>query len=79
MSDDSVTPERGTLTTITAIMLSVFLMGSGTALQTSAVSLRAGVEGFSAATIGLIHSVVWPVFRGITGGVPTGSGTPCNS
>jgi MFS family permease len=47
---------RSDATTVTAIMLSVFLMGAGTALQTSAVSLRAGIEGFSESMIGLILS-----------------------
>jgi MFS family permease len=44
------------VTTVTAIMISVFLMGTGTALQGSAVSLRAGLEGFSETMIGLIMS-----------------------
>ena len=42
--------------TITAIMISTFLMGAGTALQGSAVSMRAGIEGFPDTTIGLIMS-----------------------
>lgn len=44
------------VTTVTAIMISTFLMGAGTALQGSAVSMRAGLEGFPEATIGLIMS-----------------------
>ncbi len=43
-------------TTIIAIMISVFLMGTGTALQGSAVSLRGGLEGFSDTIIGVIMS-----------------------
>ena len=54
-SGGSRAPHRP-VTTITAIMISVFLMGTGTALQGSAVSLRAGIEDFSEAVIGLIMS-----------------------
>lgn len=43
-------------TTIVAIMISVFLMGAGMGLQGSAVSLRAGIEGFSSTMVGLIMS-----------------------
>ena len=43
-------------TTIVAIMISVFLMGSGMGLQGSAVALRAGLEGFSDSLVGLIMS-----------------------
>ncbi|MCF7938564.1 MAG: MFS transporter [Spirochaetales bacterium] len=42
--------------TILAIFASVILLAGGSALQTSAVSLRAGIEGFSDQTIGLISS-----------------------
>lgn len=41
-------------TTVTAILLSVFLMGAGMGVQGSAVSLRAGLEGFTDAIVGLI-------------------------
>ncbi|NBC30266.1 MAG: MFS transporter [Spirochaetes bacterium] len=44
------------VTTIVAIMISVFLMGSGMGLQGSAVALRAGLEGFSDSVVGLIMS-----------------------
>ncbi len=44
------------VTTLTAIMISVFFMGMGTALQGSAVSLRAGIAGFPDAVIGFILS-----------------------
>lgn len=44
------------VTTVTAIMISTFLMGAGTALQGSAVAMRAGLEGFPDTTIGLIMS-----------------------
>ncbi len=44
------------MTTLTAIMISVFFMGMGTALQGSAVSLRAGIAGFPDAIIGFILS-----------------------
>ncbi|MGM0674635.1 MAG: MFS transporter [Spirochaetota bacterium] len=47
---------NGQATTLTAIMISVFLMGSGTALQGTAVSLRAGMEGFSDSILGVIMS-----------------------
>ena len=53
---DGATYDRRPVTTVTAIMISVFLMGTGTALQGSAVSLRAGLEGFSDTMIGLIMS-----------------------
>ena len=43
-------------TTIAAILFSVFLMGAGMGVQGSAVSLRAGLEGFSDSLVGLIMS-----------------------
>lgn len=43
-------------TTIIAILISVFLMGAGMGVQGSAVSLRAGLEGFSDSLVGLIMS-----------------------
>ncbi|MFW5827577.1 MAG: MFS transporter, partial [Alkalispirochaeta sp.] len=43
-------------TTIVAILISVFLMGAGMGVQGSAVSLRAGIEGFSNTLVGLIMS-----------------------
>lgn len=43
-------------TTVVAIIISVFLMGTGMGLQGSAVALRAGIEGFSDSTVGLIMS-----------------------
>ncbi|MFW6387693.1 MAG: MFS transporter [bacterium] len=46
----------GPRTTVVAIMISVFLMGAGMGVQGSAVSLRAGIEGFSDAIVGLIMS-----------------------
>lgn len=49
------TPQRSK-TTIVAIMISIFLMGAGMGLQGSAVSLRAGLEGFSDSMVGLIMS-----------------------
>ena len=53
------------LTTLIAIFASVFLLAGGSALQTTAVSLRAGLEGFSEQTIGLISSAY---FAGILSG-----------
>lgn len=60
------TPNEGTVTvppaspssrtTIVAILISVFLMGAGMGVQGSAVSLRAGLEGFSNTLVGLIMS-----------------------
>lgn len=58
------TPERPT-TTIVAIFTSIFLLAGGSALQTTAVALRAGLEGFSDQTIGLISS---SFYAGILGG-----------
>ncbi len=46
----------GSRTTIAAILISVFLMGAGMGVQGSAVSLRAGLEGFSESLVGLIMS-----------------------
>lgn len=43
--------------TIATIMVSVLLMGTGSALQGTALTLRAGIEGFSETTIGLIMSI----------------------
>ena len=54
------------LTTVTAIFASVFLLGSGSALQGTAVTLRAGLEGFSELAIGFISA-------GYYGGVLLGS------
>ncbi|HKK49586.1 MAG TPA: MFS transporter [Alkalispirochaeta sp.] len=61
-----ITPNEGTVTvppaspssrtTIVAILISVFLMGAGMGVQGSAVSLRAGLEGFSNTLVGLIMS-----------------------
>lgn len=47
---------RDSRTTIVAIISSVFLMGAGMGLQGSAVSLRAGIEGFSDSMVGIIMS-----------------------
>ena len=55
----AVTPTplpKETQTTIVAILLSVFLMGAGMGVQGSAVSLRAGLEGFRDSVVGLIMS-----------------------
>ncbi len=60
-----VTAERSA-TTVTAILASVFLLGSGSALQGTAVTLRAGLEGFSELVIGTISA-------GYYGGVLAGS------
>ena len=54
------------LTTVTAILASVFLLGSGSALQGTAVTLRAGIEGFSDLAIGTISASYY-------GGVLAGS------
>jgi MFS family permease len=58
-------PGTHSRTTITAIFASVFLLASGSALQTTAVSLRAGLEGFSEHAIGLVSS---SYFAGMLGG-----------
>ncbi|MFW5711028.1 MAG: MFS transporter [Spirochaetota bacterium] len=49
-------------TTITAIMIAVFLLGSGAALQGTAVALRGGIEGFSNQMIGIIISAYFVGF-----------------
>lgn len=48
-----------------AIFSSVFLLASGSALQTTAVSLRAGLEGFSEQMIGVVSS---SYYGGLLGG-----------
>ena len=53
---DAPTAPQSSRTTIVAIIVSVFLMGAGMGLQGSAVSLRAGIEGFSSSVVGLIMS-----------------------
>lgn len=47
------------VTTVATIMVSVLLMGVGSALQGTAVALRAGIEGFSETSIGLIMSIYY--------------------
>jgi MFS family permease len=47
---------RQSRTTVVAIIISVFLMGTGMGLQGSAVALRAGIEGFSDSVVGIIMS-----------------------
>ncbi len=49
-------PETGARTTIITIFISVFLLGSGSALQSSAIVLRAAIEEFSELMIGVIAS-----------------------
>lgn len=49
-------PETGTRTTIITIFVSVFLLGSGSALQNSAIVLRAALEGYTDIMIGAISS-----------------------
>jgi MFS family permease len=72
----SVSPESGgelpspdhspsTVTTITAIFASIFLLAGGSALQTTAVALRAGIEGFSPQAIGIMSA---GYYAGMLGG-----------
>jgi len=58
-------PAEHPVTTIIAIFSSIFLLAGGSALQTTAVSLRAGLEGFSAPAIGLVSS---GYYAGMLGG-----------
>ncbi|MDZ7794476.1 MAG: hypothetical protein U5P10_12535 [Spirochaetia bacterium] len=51
--------ENRPLTTITAIMVAVLLMGVGSALQGTALAIRAGIEGFPEPLIGVIMSVYY--------------------
>lgn len=44
------------ISTLSAIFASVFLLAGGSALQLTAISLRAGIEGFSETAIGLVSS-----------------------
>jgi len=46
--------EHTPVLTIVTIMISVFLLGMGTALQSTALSMRAGIEGFSSFSTGII-------------------------
>ncbi len=50
---------RATLASVAALLLGYGLMQTGNALQGTLLSLRAGVEGFSAATIGLVGAAFW--------------------
>ena len=62
MSDAGSTPrdtQQRPVTTITTIMISVLLMGTGSALQGTALALRAGIEGFSNAAIGSFMSIYY--------------------
>ena len=57
MGDNSVESNfENPNTTIAVILVSIFLLGAGTSLQATAVALRAGVEGFSDLTVGIISS-----------------------
>lgn len=49
-------PDTGTRTTIVTIFISVFLLGSGSALQSSAIVLRAAIEGYPDPVIGIISA-----------------------
>lgn len=51
--------EHRPLTTITAIMVAVLFMGVGSALQGTALAIRAGIEGFPEPLIGIIMSVYY--------------------
>ncbi len=59
------TPETSRTTTIISILISVFLLGSGSALQGTALVLRGSLEGFSDPVIGLISS---SYYAGVLGG-----------
>ncbi|MFO7731416.1 MAG: MFS transporter [Spirochaetia bacterium] len=59
IQDLSYQEENRPLTTITAIMAAVLLMGVGSALQGTALAIRAGIEGFSEPLIGIIMSVYY--------------------
>jgi MFS family permease len=54
--DAAAADSRQSRTTVVAIIISVFLMGTGMGLQGSAVALRAGIEGFSDSVVGIIMS-----------------------
>lgn len=54
-----VQEEHRPVTTITAILAAVLLMGLGSALQGTALAIRAGSEGFSGSLIGFIMSVYY--------------------
>ena len=48
--------DQNPIATIAAILIAVFLLGTGTGLQGTVISLRAGSEGFSEFMIGIIMS-----------------------
>lgn len=48
--------DQNPVATISAILIAVFLLGTGTALQGTVIALRAGSEGFSDLAIGIIMS-----------------------
>ncbi len=55
-------PSVRSTTTVAAIFIAVFLLSAGSALQNSAVVLRAGVEGFGDLAIGLMMSAFYAGF-----------------
>ncbi len=62
-SEPSTSPS--TATTVFAIFASTFLLAGGSALQTTAVALRAGIEGFSSQAIGIMSA---GYYAGLLGG-----------
>src|SRR5258707_5823359 len=53
------TAPRGTLATLTALLLGFGLMQMGNTFQGTLLSIRGGIEGFSPAQIGAVGSGFW--------------------
>lgn len=51
--------EHRPYTTLSAILIAVFLMGAGSALQSTVIAVRGGIEGFSPGLMGIIMSVYY--------------------
>src|SRR6056297_1883214 len=59
VSEQQFQEEHRPKTTVAAIMLAVLFMGLGSALQGTALAIRAGLEGFPESVIGLIMSMFY--------------------
>src|SRR5260221_6737500 len=61
------TAPRGTLATLTALLLGFGLMQMGNTFQGTLLSIRGGIEGFSPAQIGAVGSGIsaWIVIRSL--------------
>ncbi len=65
-SENNLQEEHRPVTTIIAIMAAVLFMGMGAALQGTALSIRAGIEGFPEPVFGVIMSMF---YAGLAAGI----------